>query len=216
MPLPKNYPATGRLTAKEQAYNQIQQWIIDGTLLPGEKLNDVELAESLGTSRTPVREALQILEMEGFVRMYPGKATQVTEIERESIHELLPPLASLQVLATKLASDKIDERTIHELEGINERFAKAIESENYFAALTNDESFHQVIVDVSGNGYIKRIVDSLQAHVRRHFFHNAIVLTEESVTDHEKIIEALEQNNPDQAATIMETNWLRTIDILAD
>lgn len=216
MPIPDNHSISVRLTAKDHAYNQIQQWIIDGTLLPGEKINDTELAQALGVSRTPIREALQILETEGFVKMFPGKATQVTEIHRESIHELLPPLASLQVLATKLVSEEIEENIITELEDINQRFQAAIETENYYSALKIDELFHQVIVDAADNTYIKQLVRSLQAHVRRHFFHNGIVLTEASISDHRNIIHYLKRKKPEEAADIMEKNWLRTLDILID
>ncbi len=129
--------------------NQIQQWIIDGTLLPGEKLNDSELANALGISRTPVRESLQLLEVQGFVKMYPGKATQVTEIEREAIKDLLPPLAALQSLSAELAIDHITADQLKQLESINERFAKSIYSNNDYAALKVDEEFHQVIVDIT-------------------------------------------------------------------
>lgn len=214
MPIPKNHFTSARLTAKEHVFNQVQQWIIDGTLLAGEKINDIELAEALGVSRTPVREALQILEMEGFVKMFPGKATQVTEIERESIHDLLPPLASLQVLAVKLAGEKMHETTINELEEINERFQIAIEAENYYSALKVDESFHQVIIDAADNPYIKHMIGFLQAHVRRHFFHNAIVLTETSIADHQALIKHFKNNQLDQAVQVMESNWLRTLDLL--
>lgn len=92
MPIPTDHAKPIRVTAKENAFNQLQQWIIDGTLHAGEKLNDTELAEALGVSRTPIRESLQLLEVQGFVKMFPGKATQVTEVDRNSITELLPHL----------------------------------------------------------------------------------------------------------------------------
>lgn len=215
MPIPENLSKSVRLTAKENAYNKIQQWIIDGTLLPNEKLNDTELAEALGVSRTPIRESLQILELEGFVKMYPGKATQVTEVERDSVNDLLPPLASMQVLATKLANKNIDETTIAKLEEINVKFAAAIKSGSFYAALKIDEEFHQVIVNAANNPYITQITRSLQAHIRRQFFHNAIILTEKSVTDHEEIIKYMRERNIKAAAKVMETNWLRTIDVFS-
>ena len=90
MPIPTDHAKPLRISAKENAFNQLQQWIIDGTLHPGEKLNDTELAGALGVSRTPIRESLQLLEVQGFVKMYPGKATQVTEVDKESITDLLP------------------------------------------------------------------------------------------------------------------------------
>src|SRR5690606_31777876 len=146
MPIPVNVNPPVRMTAKESAFNQIQQWIIDGTLLPGEKINDTELAKALGVSRTPVRESLQLLEVMGFVKMYPGKATQVTEIEKSSIKELLPPLAVLQALAAELAIPHMTEEIYNELTEANERFKKAIQSKDYFEALKIDEEFHNIIV----------------------------------------------------------------------
>ena len=62
-----NHTKPVRTTAKLHAFNQLQQWIIDGTLQPDEKLNDIELAQALGVSRTPIRESLQLLESQGFV-----------------------------------------------------------------------------------------------------------------------------------------------------
>lgn len=212
MPIPVNHSKPVRQSAKESAYNQIQQWIIDGTLQPGEKLNDSELAQALGISRTPVRESLQLLETEGFVQMFPGKATQVTEVEKESMKELLPPLAALQALAAELAVDNLTTDVLDLLETTNDRFAKAIHSENYYAALKIDEEFHQIIVDIANNPYIQRIIAHLQAHVRRLFFHNSIVLTEKSIEEHAKIIELIKNSNKEALSPIMKENWLRTID----
>lgn len=211
MPIPANHSKPVRQSAKENALNQIQQWIINGTLLPGEKLNDSELADALGISRTPIRESLQLLEVQGFVKMYPGKATQVTEIEREAIKDLLPPLAVLQSLSAELAIDHLTADQLKQLENINERFAKSIYSNNDFAALKVDEEFHQVIVDITKNTYIQSIVESLQAHVRRHFFHNSIILSEKSIEEHKAIITSMKHGNKDKAAAITKENWLRTL-----
>ena len=77
MPIPTNFAVPGRISAKDRSFSQIQRWIIDGTLQPGEKLNDADLAGALGVSRTPIREALQLLEGQGLVEMHPGKDTRV-------------------------------------------------------------------------------------------------------------------------------------------
>ncbi|GAA0485615.1 GntR family transcriptional regulator [Salinibacillus aidingensis] len=211
MPIPANYAKHARQSAKEYAFTQIQQWIIDGTLLPGEKLNDKELADALGVSRTPIRESLQLLEVRGFVKMYPGKATQVTEIEREAIKDLLPPLAALQSLAAELAIDHMTTDQLAQLEAINGRFAQAIHSNNSYAALNVDEEFHQLIVDIANNPYIQSSLESLQAHVHRHFFYNSIILTEESIDEHKSIINLMKQGDKEKAASIMKENWLRTL-----
>jgi len=212
MPIPSDHSKPVRQSAKESAFNQLQQWIIDGTLLPGEKLNDNEIAKALGISRTPVRESLQLLEVQGFVKMYPGKANQVTEVEKESINDLLPPLAVLQALAAELAVPNVDKDILEKLESINERFKDAIHSENYYAALKIDEEFHQIIVDAAGNKYIYDIINDLQAHVRRQFFHNSIVLTEQSIEEHEMIIKNMREGNGEKVSTIMKENWVRAIE----
>lgn len=211
MPIPTTYTKPKRKTAKENAYNQIQQWIIDGTLHPAEKLNDNELAKTLGVSRTPVRESLQLLEVEGFVEMFPGKATQVTEVDKESITDLLPPLAALQALSAELAIPHLTDETIALLESTNERFAAAVLTKQSFSALKIDEEFHNIIVDAANNPYILTMVASLQAHVRRLFFHNSIVLTESSIEEHTKIIELMKESDSVTVSKIMRENWLRAI-----
>lgn len=212
MPIPQNYEKPKRLTAKENAFQQIQQWIIDGTLQPSEKLNDVELAKVLGVSRTPVRESLQLLEVQGFVEMFPGKATQVTEVEKDSIQELLPPLAALQALSAELAIPNLTAETIQLLKETNEQFKAAIEAKEDFQALKIDEKFHQIIGDAANNSYITSIVENLQAHVRRLFFHNSIVLTAQSVEEHEKIIRFMQNADGASASSLMRENWLRAIE----
>ncbi|MDW0112809.1 GntR family transcriptional regulator [Sporosarcina saromensis] len=212
MPIPSEHQKTTRKTAKESAFNQLQQWIIDGTLQPGEKLNDVELADALGVSRTPIRESLQLLEVQGFVKMYPGKATQVTEVNKDSINDLLPPLAVLQALAAELAIPHLQEESLRELVQTNERFAQAVRSKDYYSALKIDEEFHQIIVDIACNPYIHQIISSLQTHVRRLFFLNSIILTEKSIDEHSKIIELLKEGKADLVSSVMRENWLRAID----
>ncbi|WP_438311667.1 GntR family transcriptional regulator [Sporosarcina sp. FA9] len=212
MPIPINHVKPKRQTAKENAFDQLQQWIIDGTLEPGEKLVDVELASALGVSRTPIRESLQLLEVQGFVKMYPGKATQVTEVHKETIKDLLPPLAALQALAAELVIPHQSEKMLHELEGLNEQFANAVNSKDYFSALKLDEEFHQVIVNAANNPYIHRMVASLQAHVRRLFFHNSIVLTVGSIDEHNEIIRLIKERKSTEVSGVMRENWLRAIE----
>jgi DNA-binding GntR family transcriptional regulator len=211
VPVPLNHSKPIRTTAKESAYKQILHWIIDGTLFPGEKLNDTELAEALGVSRTPVRESLQLLESQGLVKMYPGKATQVTEVEKESIKDLLPPLAVLQALSTELAIDYITRDEISSLKSINQDFAEALYKKDFHAALNIDEEFHQLIVDTANNTYISGIVEKLQAHVRRLFFHNSIILSESSIEVHNNIIHFIEKRDKEKASSLMKQNWLEIL-----
>ncbi|HEX6593172.1 MAG TPA: GntR family transcriptional regulator [Bacillota bacterium] len=211
MSTPKNFSKLNRPSIKESVFQQLQQRIIDGTFQPGETINDKELADALGVSRTPVREALQLLEVQGFVKMYPGRATQVTEVEKDSIEDLLPPLAVLQALSAELAIPYLTDDIISSLNETNKRFAEAIYKEDFFTALKIDEQFHQIIVDAANNPYIDKMIGSLQPHVRRLFFHNSIVMTEKSIKDHEEIILSMKNKDSMTAANTMRENWLRTV-----
>ncbi len=215
MPIPVDHAKPIRVTAKESAYNQLQQWIIDGTLQPDEKLVDTELAQALNLSRTPVREALQLLEVQGFVEMFPGKATRVTSVEKEDLKTLLPPLSALQALAAELAIPHLDNELLDTLTETNKRFAEAIKSGNNFSALKIDQEFHQHIVDAAGNSYVDDILGRLQAHVRRQFFHHSLILTLQSVKEHSQIIAALKERNADKVCMVMKANWNHTAEELS-
>lgn len=212
MPIPSDLPIPERKSAKDRAYLQIQQWIINGTLQPEEKINDSELAEALGVSRTPIREALQLLNEDGFVEMKPGVVTQVTQVKPEDAVLIFPPLASLQALAAEIAAKDMNQETIKELRGINEMFTEAIQAGDHRAALQWDERFHDIIVDSIENPYISKTTLSLQSHVRRLFYHDSIKLTEESIEEHEQIIHAMEKRDSKTAAEVTRINFFRPID----
>lgn len=215
MPIPVDHAKPIRVTAKESAYNQLQQWIIDGTLQPDEKLVDTELAQALNLSRTPVREALQLLEVQGFVEMFPGKATRVTSVEKEDLKTLLPPLSALQALAAELAIPHLTNELIQTLTETNHRFATAIKSGDNFSALKIDQEFHQYIVDAAGNSYVDNILGRLQAHVRRQFFHHSLILTLQSVEEHSQIIAALKERDTEKICNLMKANWNHTAEDLS-
>lgn len=212
MPVPHNFSSPTRISAKERALTQIQRWIIEGTLVPGEKLIDAELAESLAVSRTPIREAFQLLEMQGLVSMFPGKETRVTSIEKEDILKMYPTLAALYSLAAEYAAKLISLEQIEALKEINKQFAQAIQSGQTYQAMELDEQFHNLIVDVSDNAYIASFSTSLQIHIRRFkyvFLKQPVAGTLTSVEDHLAIILALEQKDSEQASAHMKENLIR-------
>lgn len=212
MPIPANFASPARVSAKDRAFLQIQEWIIDGTLKPQEKLNDADLAKALGVSRTPIREALQLLSVQGFVEMFPGVGTQVTTVNPEDINKILPPLGALQALAAELAAPYMDSSTIEKLRSINRSFADSLLRGDTFSALKQDEQLHNLIIEKADNPYITSYVSSMQAHVMRLYYNKTIILKPRSIDEHEYIIKAFEEKNTHKASDVARTNWLRAID----
>ncbi|WP_340023717.1 GntR family transcriptional regulator [Paenibacillus sp. FSL K6-1096] len=212
MPVPKNFVSPARMSAKERAFSQIQRWIIDGTLQPGEKLIDAELAESLGVSRTPIREAFQLLEVQGLVATHPGKETKVKEIEKDDIFKLYSTMAALQALAAEVTAKVIVPEQIEQLRAINLEFASAINSGQAYQAMEADEQFHNLIMELSDNPYAASFSASLQIHIRRFkyvFLKQPINATQASVDEHDLIIAAFEKNDGDGAQAMMKQNFIR-------
>lgn len=217
IPVPKNFAAPIRMSAKERAFSQLQHWIIDGTLQPGEKLLDAELAETLSVSRTPIREALQLLEVQGLVSMQPGKETKVTEIEREDILHLYPTLAALHALAAELAAKRIGLGQIEILQRQNAAFRNAIEAGQPYQAMEADEQFHNQIVELSDNPYVASFSASLQIHIRRFkyvFLKQPIATTLASADEHDTIIKAFQEGHIELASKVMKQNMIRPMHVL--
>ncbi|WP_201005661.1 GntR family transcriptional regulator [Paenibacillus glycanilyticus] len=212
MPVPKNFVSPARMSAKERAFSQIQRWIIDGTLQPGEKLIDAELAESLGVSRTPIREAFQLLEVQGLVSTHPGKETKVTEIEKDDIFKMYSTMAVLQALAADITAKIIVPDQIEQLRAINLEFADSIKSGQAYQAMEADEQFHNLIVELSDNPYIATFSASLQIHIRRFkyvFLKQPITAAQTSVDEHARIISAFEKKDSELAHSVMKQNFIR-------
>ncbi|AOZ91356.1 GntR family transcriptional regulator [Paenibacillus crassostreae] len=217
MPIPSDFSSPNRMSAKERAYSQIQRWIIDGTLQPKEQLIDAELAEALGVSRTPIREALLLLEVQGLVEVHPGKATRVKDIEKDDILKLYPVFASLHALAAEISTSLIQLEQIEQLKSLNVRFAEAIENKQPYQAMEMDEQFHNLIVEISDNLYISSFSSTIQTHIRRFkyvFLQQHETSTNSSVEEHAAIIAAMEQRDSSTASAIMKQNLLRPMNEL--
>ena len=211
MPIPNPVPPVPQQSAKTHALALLQRWIIDGTLADGERIADAALAQALGISRTPVREALLILETQGFVEMRRGRDTRIRPLQPQAIYELYPPLAALERTAALLALPRVTPDLLERLRTTNAAFARALANHDVFAAMEEDETFHNLLVQCADNPYVTSFITTLQLHVRRlkfRFFSQTLP-GQTSVQEHADIIRALETQDADRLASTMEQNWLR-------
>jgi DNA-binding GntR family transcriptional regulator len=200
------------MLAKDKAFNQIQRWIIDGTLQPGEKIYDAELSKALSISRTPIREALQLLEIEGFIEMHPGKETLVTKVEKKDVLKIYPPLASLHALAAEEVAKKITTEQVEILKEMTSEYEQLINSVQRFKIMECDEKIHNFIVELANNPYVTDFSSLLQLHIRRFkymFLNGHETIVRESFREHKALIEAFENHDSVKAESIMKQNWLR-------
>ena len=110
------------LPLRDVVFNTLRQAILKGELEPGERLMEIQLADRLGVSRTPIREAIRKLELEGLVLMIPRKGAEVAKISEKSLRDVLEVRRSLEELAIELACQRMTEDDIKELEEAQEAF----------------------------------------------------------------------------------------------
>ena len=182
---------------REVIFNSLREAIIIGELKPGERLMEVQLAEKMGVSRTPVREAIRKLELEGLVDMIPRKGAHVAELSVKDIMDVLEVRASLDGLATALAAERITDDELKELRHINSQFTTYIKRENLNGSIKKDAEFHDIIYKASRNDKLISILNNLREQVQRF---RVIYLKDYSspknlIKEHSDILEAVNSRN---------------------
>lgn len=195
---------------REVIFNTLREAIIIGELRPGERLMEVQLAEKMGVSRTPVREAIRKLELEGLVDMIPRKGAHVAELSVKDIMDVLEVRASLDGLATALAAERITDDELKELKHINTQFSSYIEKENLNGSIKKDAEFHDVIYKASRNDKLINILNNLREQVQRF---RVIYLKDYSspknlIKEHNDIFEAISARSIEASRSIAKTHIL--------
>ncbi len=167
MPIPQDAPAVPRSLLRDQVFAQLRELIVDGTLAPGEVLRDQELAQRLGVSRTPVREALLRLAEVGLVMARPGSSTVVSTLEVRAVRDARDVVAAMHEVAVREAVGQLTREHLAAMRAANKQFAAAIRAGDTDAALAADDALHQVPVDVAGNRAVQAVLDQYTPVVRR-------------------------------------------------
>lgn len=203
-----------KVSAKQLVYEELRDLIIKGELKEGEKISDEEMAERFCVSRTPVREALQLLETQKLVTLEKGRGTEVTRMETDNIEKWYLPMVALQRLAIEMAGANADKEGIRNLKAINEKFKRLIEEQAEPMEILNvDHDFHGGIIDMADNEYIKDFCEVLWLHIQRleySFFKGSMSL-DASIEEHDAMIRSLELKDGFSASLQMKEHWNRTV-----
>lgn len=156
------------LPLRDVVFNTLRQAILKGELTPGERLMEIQLAERLGVSRTPIREAIRKLELEGLVLMIPRKGAEVAKISEKSLRDVLEVRRSLEELAIELACQRMSEDEVLQLEEAQTAFSRAIESGDPMTIAETDEHYHDIIYFGTGNARLVQILNNLREQMYRY------------------------------------------------
>jgi len=147
---------------RELVYEELKHKILIGNVIPGTRLMEIELAESMGVSRTPIREAIRKLEKESLVTIEPRRGAYVSDISIKDMVDIMEVREDLEGLAASLAARRINEKESAELVNITEKYAEAIRSANTDDIVKYDELFHKLVVSCSGNRTLIQMVGNVQ------------------------------------------------------
>lgn len=191
---------------RDVVFETLRDAIITQVLKPGERLMEIQLADEMGVSRTPVREAIRKLELEGLVVMVPRKGAYVAGVSMKDIHEVYEVRSALEMLAVSLAAERITEEELDALE--RQVLRESEEEDKQDGSLADiiyiDSSFHDIIYQAAHNQRLVQFVNILQEQLQR--FRAASLArpgrSKTALEEHKKIVEALSERNCDLAAKL--------------
>ena len=194
------------LPLRDVVFQTLRGAIINGDFEPGERLMEVKLADSLGVSRTPVREAIRMLELEGLVVMKPRRGAEVAGITLKELRDSLEVRLVLERLAVKLACERISDAEKLELIQINNDFHTAIINKKVPDIVEADVAFHDKIYDITANRRLIYVAHALNEQVYRYrveyvkdFMYHDVLIKE-----HDEITKAIVERNVEAAKEVIE------------
>lgn len=189
------------LPLRDVVFNTLRQAILKGELEPGERLMEIQLAERLGVSRTPIREAIRKLELEGLVLMIPRKGAEVAKISARSLREVLEVRRALEELAIELACQRMSEEEVGNLQKAQEDFKKAIAEGDAMKIAETDEHYHDVIYEGTQNAKLIQMLNNLREQMYR--YRLEYIKDEDKrkilVLEHEKILKTVRERKVAEA-----------------
>jgi len=211
MPIPADAPLS-RSLLRDDVYVRLRDAIVDGTFTPGEQLRDGDLAQWLGVSRTPVREALLRLAQAGLVVTAPGRSTTVSTLDARAARDAQAVVAAMHELAVATAVPLLTAADLAGMRDANERFRTAIAAGDVDAALAADDAFHAIPVLAAGNAAVVAVLEQFTPLVRRlERVRFATLAGRGSIARHARLVELCEQGDVAAAAAVSRETW-QTLD----
>ena len=189
------------LPLRDVVFNTLRQAILKGELKPGERLMEIALAERLGVSRTPIREAMRKLEQEGLVVMIPRRGAQVANITEKDLNDVLEVRITLENMAIEKACTNMTEEDVQELEKVARDFERSTAEGDLVKMAEADVNFHETIYRAADKKRLMQVLNNLREQIYRY---RVEYLKEDEarnrlVKEHEKITQAIKARDVKKA-----------------
>jgi DNA-binding GntR family transcriptional regulator len=203
-------------TIHEEVAAQIREMIRDGDLAKGQKIDEKYLCESMGVSRTPVRESLKMLNAEGLVKLIPNKGAYISDPPMEVIQDLFEVMSVLEGTAARLAVQKMTDKDFSKIEALQHEIEHYYDIRDHKSYLHRNNIQHAFIQDVAGNKVLKQVIEGLKQKV---LIHRHRQLYEEdrfnqSIQEHRDIVEAFRKRDAGSAEAAMRRHLMNQCNAL--
>lgn len=187
---------------RDMVFDVLMNAIMSGQLSPGERLLEVQLAEEMGVSRTPVREAIRRLELEGFVVMLPRKGAYVAGVSIEDVENVYEIRTALETLAVRLAAQRMVDDDYRQLDALVERMQATWQEGDVDNWVKLDASFHELLYRFSRNDRLAQLMANVMEQISRYRILSLanVEVRHNSLDEHQEVISALRLRDSEQAA----------------
>ncbi len=197
-----------KISLPEEVARRIRRMIWEGVLRKGDRIIENDLSETLGVSRTPLREALRSLTAEGLVEIRPHRGAYVAEPSMDQIQDMFEVMSFLEGLCARIATEKASDSQIRELEKLHERLERhhlAGQPEKY---LEVNEKFHSLLQDLVGNQALNDVINGLRKKILLYRYRQLYqpYRFEASMSEHRELMEAIRERRPADAERLMRTH----------
>ena len=193
------------LPLRDVVFNTLRKGILRGELKPGERLMEIQLANKLGVSRTPIREAIRKLELEGLVLMIPRKGAEVAQITEKNMQDVLEVRKALEELSVQLACERITPEQVEEMKMAAEDFRKVLKSGDVTKIAEADVKFHDIIFAATNNQRLITLLNNLREQMYR--FRVEYLKQKECypqlLEEHDKLIALISGGEVEEACELM-------------
>lgn len=196
------------LPLRDVVFNTLRQAILTGELKPGERLMEIHLANRLGVSRTPIREAIRKLELEGLVTMIPRRGAEVAQITEKSMNDVLEVRRAMDALCVELACDRITPEELEQLKEACDVFEAAVKTRDVKKIAQADVALHDIILRATGNQRLIQLVNNLSEQMYRYRFEYIKDSSqhERLVEEHRVIYQSIVQKDKETASQAAKTH----------